>query len=85
MKRRDFITVLGGAVAWPLAAHPQQADRMCAIGILASLPLPPLQRFARKLSEYGYNEGRNLRLISRVYLAGSGGGNSQLLRANSSS
>jgi len=65
MKRRAFITLLGGAAAWPLAARAQQGERMWRIGILASLPLPSLQRFARKLSEYGYNEGQNLRLVSR--------------------
>src|SRR4029077_6177775 len=35
------------------------------IGILASQSLPPIQRFARKLRDYGYVEGRNLRLVSR--------------------
>ena len=65
MKRRAFILALGGAAAWPLTARAQQGERMWRIGILASLPLPSLQRFARKLSEYGYNEGQNLRLVSR--------------------
>jgi putative ABC transport system substrate-binding protein len=35
------------------------------IGVLATLPLPPVQRFFRKLQEYGYIEGRNLRLEPR--------------------
>jgi ABC-type uncharacterized transport system substrate-binding protein len=66
MKRREFIALLGGAaVAWPLAARAQQSERVHTIGILASQSLPPIQRFARKLRDYGYVEGQNLRLVSR--------------------
>jgi putative tryptophan/tyrosine transport system substrate-binding protein len=64
--RRAFVTLLGGAaVAWPLDARAQQSERVHTIGILASQSLPPIQRFARKLRDYGYVEGRNLRLVSR--------------------
>ena len=64
--RRDFIGLLGGAAAaWPLAARAQQGEHVRTIGILASQPLPPIQRFARKLRDYGYIEGQNLRLVSR--------------------
>jgi len=64
IRRRDFVTLLGGAAAaWPLAARAQQ--RAHVIGILASQPLPPVQRFVRRLREYGYVEGDNLRLQSR--------------------
>ena len=66
MKRRDFILALGGAAAvWPLAARAQQSEHVRTIGILASQSLPPIQRFARKLRDYGYIEGQNLRLVSR--------------------
>jgi len=62
--RREVITLLGGAAAaWPLAARGQQ--RVHVVGILASQLLPPLQRFERKLREYGYIEGQNVRLVPR--------------------
>jgi putative ABC transport system substrate-binding protein len=66
MKRRQFITLLGGAAAaWPLAARAQQpSPKIARLGVLASLPLPALQRLSRKLREYGYVEGQNLRIES---------------------
>jgi putative ABC transport system substrate-binding protein len=61
MKRRQFITLLGGAAAaWPLAAGAQRAAKEVRIGVLAGSPLPPLRRFSRKLQELGYIEGQNL-------------------------
>jgi putative ABC transport system substrate-binding protein len=66
MRRREFITLLGGAAAaWPLAAWAQQGERIRTVGILASQPLPPIQRFVRKLHDYGYVEGQNVRFVSR--------------------
>ena len=63
LRRREVITLLGGAAAWPLAARAQQGVHV--VGILASQPLPPIERFVRKLREYGYVEGENLRLVRR--------------------
>jgi putative ABC transport system substrate-binding protein len=61
IERREFITLLGGAVAaWPVRVRAQQ--RVYVVGVLGSQPLPPVQRFARKLRDYGYVEGENLRL-----------------------
>ena len=63
IRRREFITLVGGAATWPLAARAQQGVHV--VGILGPQPLPPIERFVRKLREYGYVEGENLRLVRR--------------------
>ena len=78
MKRREFISLLGGAaIAWPLAARAQQATKMPRIGILSpgrsDLPDPTLNMlnaFLQGLHELGYTEGQNL-AIERRYADGS--------------
>jgi ABC-type uncharacterized transport system substrate-binding protein len=61
MNRREFIMLIGGAAAaWPLAARAQQTAKAVRVGVLAGSPLPPLQRFSRKLQDFGYVEGKNL-------------------------
>ena len=71
MKRREFITLLGGAAAWPLGARAQQAERMRRIGVLMSTavddPQDParLAAFAQGLQELGWTIGRNLRIDYR--------------------
>jgi putative tryptophan/tyrosine transport system substrate-binding protein len=71
MRRRDVITLLGGAaVAWPLAAIAQQSERMRRIGVLApsaqdALYARNLEGLRRGLSEFGYVEGRNFVLETR--------------------
>src|SRR5258706_13947258 len=59
LKRRDFITLLGGAAAaWPLASRERQGGWGSTIGFLASQPRLPIQRFARELTTYGYIQGQ---------------------------
>jgi putative ABC transport system substrate-binding protein len=71
MKRRQFITLLGGATAWPLAARAQQGERMRRIGVLMYLAAddadsPALvAAFARGLQELGWIEGRNIQIDYR--------------------
>jgi hypothetical protein len=68
MKRREFITLLGGGVAWPLAARAQQAERMRRIGVLTSAVesdprgLEYITAFAQGLAELGWTVGRNVRV-----------------------
>ena len=57
MKRREFIGLVGGAVARPLTASAQQQGKIVTIGILASEPWPPIETFGRALDDLGYNEG----------------------------
>src|ERR1700694_4334814 len=62
MKRREFITLLGGAaVAWPLAAHAQQAARVFRVGFVGIQPFdaPIYVAFRKRMAELGYQDGRN--------------------------
>src|SRR5262245_36370938 len=61
MKRRDFITVFGGAAAaWPLAARAQQPTKTLKVGTVAGTPRssPQWVAFERRMVELGYQEGR---------------------------
>jgi putative tryptophan/tyrosine transport system substrate-binding protein len=72
MQRREFISFLGGAAAWPLAARAQQNDRMKRIGVLvaATTEHDPesevrVAAFRRGLEELGWVDGRNIRIDYR--------------------
>jgi ABC-type uncharacterized transport system substrate-binding protein len=71
MKRREFVTLLGGAAAWPLAAHAQQGERVRRIGVLipTSEDDPQTQRqllaFLEGLRQLGWVEGRNIHFDER--------------------
>jgi ABC-type uncharacterized transport system substrate-binding protein len=70
MRRREFISLLGGAaVAWPLAARaqqqPQRTTKLVRIGMLANSLLPPVRKMSQKLKELGYLEGETVRFEYR--------------------
>jgi putative ABC transport system substrate-binding protein len=72
MKRREFITLLGGAaVAWPLAARAQQTERMRRIGMLVGLPEGDpegevwAQAFLKALPGLGWRRGTNIQIDLR--------------------
>jgi putative tryptophan/tyrosine transport system substrate-binding protein len=71
MRRREFITLLSGAAAWPLAAHAQQRERMRFIGVLLPGTADDVQyqarvgAFLQGMQEAGWVIGRNLRIDTR--------------------
>ena len=72
MRRRDFITLLGGAAAaWPLAATAQQGERVRRIGVLNGLDendpeaKSRLSAFIQALAGLGWTDGRNVRIDLR--------------------
>src|SRR5215468_5698527 len=86
MRRRDFITLLGGAavpVLWPVAAPAQQGERMREVAVMITAPESDqatqqrLAGFQRRLAELGWTEGRNIRFERRFT-----GGSAESIRAN---
>ena len=69
--RRKFVAALSGAVAWPLAARAQQAERMRRIGVLMNAAendpdaRSEFEVFRQGLHELGWSEGRNLQIDYR--------------------
>jgi ABC-type uncharacterized transport system substrate-binding protein len=83
LKRREFISLIGGAAAWPLAARAQDGGRLRRIGILLTVnesdPATQgwLARFQRRLRELGWTDDRNVRFERRW-----AGGDPERMRAN---
>jgi putative tryptophan/tyrosine transport system substrate-binding protein len=71
MRRREFIALLGGTAAWPLAARAQQGERMRRIGVLINRAADNkegqarLAAFQQALQQLGWSDGRNVRIDIR--------------------
>ena len=70
MKRREFITLCGAALAWPLAARAQPPDRVRRVGVLMGIADDPegqarVMVFKQALHALGWIEGRNMQFIYR--------------------
>jgi ABC-type uncharacterized transport system substrate-binding protein len=71
MKRREFITLLGGAAAWPLAARAEVPERIRRVGVLNFLAAddpdasPRVAAFAQALQKLGWLDGRNIQIDYR--------------------
>src|SRR5262249_53290392 len=67
MKRRQFITLLSGAAAWPLSARAQQTGRVWRVAVIGAVsPLPAmLSAFREALQQRGWTEGKNLSIDVR--------------------
>jgi putative ABC transport system substrate-binding protein len=71
VKRREFITLLGGAAAWPLAVRAQQSERMRRVGVLMNLAeddpesIARIRTFVQRLQELGWADGRKVRIEYR--------------------
>ncbi len=82
MKRREFITLVGGATAWPLAASAQQTERMRRIGMLMGYAERDLEAqawvtaFVQGFKELGWIVGRNVSIDYRF-----GAGDADRMRA----
>jgi putative ABC transport system substrate-binding protein len=75
MKRREFISLIGGAAAWPLAASAQQPERMRRIGVLSGPAVDDqdnkvrLAAFEQRLQQLGWTDGHNVRIDYRFAAA----------------
>ena len=65
MKRRQFITLLGGAATSPLGARAQQPDRMRRVGVLLVSGPEPMGPYREALGDLGYFEGKNIQIEVR--------------------
>src|SRR5262245_18747583 len=83
MRRREFISLLGGTAAWPLAVRAQQGGPMRRIGVAMSVAAAGTEgksrmaAFLKGLQQWGWTEGRNVRIDTRW-----GGGDAERTRKN---
>ena len=82
LRRREFITLIGGAAAWPLTARAQQPEQMRRIGVLMVVANDPegqarVTALKEGLQDLGWTDGRNIQIETRF-----GGGDAGRIRAH---
>lgn len=70
MQRREFIRLVGAAVAWPISVRAEQPDRIRRVGMLVAFDDPNMKVFRQELERLGWSESRNLQIVYRYAPAG---------------
>ena len=67
MKRREFVSLLGSAAAWPIGVYAEQPNRVRRVGVLVDGTGEPINSFVGELRRLGWTEGQNIRIDWRTH------------------
>jgi putative tryptophan/tyrosine transport system substrate-binding protein len=67
MRRREFVTLLGSAAAWPIGVYAEQPNRVRRVGVLVDGTGERISSFVQELRRLGWTEGQNIRIDWRAH------------------